>query len=46
VIDKNIKHLTALANRHYILSRGRIVWHGTSDDLRADETVLDRFLSV
>lgn len=46
VIDKNIKHLTALANRHYVLNRGRIVWHGSSNDLRGNGSILNRFLSV
>lgn len=46
VIDKNIKHLIALADRHYVLNRGEIVWSGSSDELRADTSVLDRYLSV
>lgn len=46
VIDKNIKHLLALANTHYVLNRGEIVWNGSSDELRKDVTVLDRYLSV
>lgn len=46
VIDKNIKHLLSLADRHYILDRGRISWRGTSDQLAHDTQVQTRFLSV
>ena len=35
VIDKNIENLTRIADRHYIIERGRAVWSGTSDELIA-----------
>src|SRR2546429_7697468 len=31
VIDKNVEALTRLADRHYIIEKGRIVWRGTAD---------------
>ena len=31
VIDKNIGPLARLADRHYIVEKGRIAWHGDSD---------------
>ena len=33
VIDKNVGNLTRIADRHYIIERGRTVWSGTSGRL-------------
>src|SRR5260370_18853216 len=33
VIDKNVKALTRIADRHYIIDRVRVVWLGTSQHL-------------
>lgn len=44
LIDKHVTALTQLANRHYILDKGRIVWSGTSAALRADITLRQRYL--
>ena len=46
VIDKNVEALTRLADRHYIIEKGRIVWRGTSPELAADATLRRRFLGV
>src|SRR5262245_26656614 len=46
VIDKNVEALTRLADRHYIIEKGRIVWQGTSPELAADATLRRRFLGV
>jgi len=46
VIDKNIKALSRIADRHYILEKGRTVWSGTSDDLMRDEDLRHRLLSA
>ncbi len=46
VIDKNIDALTRIGDRHFIVERGRVVWQGTSDELRADEGVQHRYLGV
>jgi branched-chain amino acid transport system ATP-binding protein len=46
VIDKNIGPLLNLADRHYILEKGRVVWQGSSDQLRAQPQVLQRYLGV
>jgi branched-chain amino acid transport system ATP-binding protein len=46
VIDKNVDALTSFADRHVIVEKGRVVWTGTSAELRADPTVKDRFLHV
>ena len=46
VIDKNIDVLTRIAERHYILEKGQIVWHGSSAALRADVELQHRYLGV
>jgi len=46
VIDKNIEHLTAIADRHYIIERGRTVWSGTSEQLIAEPELQHRYLGV
>jgi branched-chain amino acid transport system ATP-binding protein len=46
VIDKNIEHLTAIADRHYIIERGRAVWSGTSEALIAEPELQHRYLGV
>jgi branched-chain amino acid transport system ATP-binding protein len=34
VIDKNLSALTKLADRHFVLEKGRTVWSGSSSELR------------
>ncbi len=46
VIDKNIANLTRIADRHYIIERGRTVWSGTSAQLIAQPELQHRFLGV
>lgn len=46
VIDKNVDALTRIGDRHYIVERGRIVWNGTSAELRANEDLQHRYLGV
>ncbi|MCX8506909.1 MAG: ABC transporter ATP-binding protein [Alphaproteobacteria bacterium] len=46
VIDKNISNLLALADRHYILHKGRVVWHGTSPELRQNPELIERELGA
>jgi len=46
VIDKHIGPLLNLADRHYILEKGRVVWQGGSDQLREQPAVLHRYLGV
>ncbi|GAA5628168.1 high-affinity branched-chain amino acid transport ATP-binding protein LivF [Brucella sp. NBRC 12953] len=36
LIDKNIAVLKRLADRHYILEKGRTVWQGSGEDLQRD----------
>ena len=46
VIDKNVAALTRLADRHYLIERGRVVWTGTSPQLAAAPDVQHRYLGV
>ncbi len=46
VIDKNIDALTRLADRHYVIEKGRVVWSGTSSELKADVDLQHRYLGV
>ena len=46
VIDKNIGPLLRLADRHVILEKGRVVWQGSSAELRAKPEVLHEFVGV
>jgi branched-chain amino acid transport system ATP-binding protein len=46
VVDKNLDDLLALANRHVILSKGEVVFEGTTAALRADEALIHRHLGV
>jgi branched-chain amino acid transport system ATP-binding protein len=46
VIDKNVDDLTRIADRHYIIEKGTVVWSGDSATLRSQEGVLHRYLGV
>ena len=46
VIDKNLRPLLELATRHFVVDKGKIVWSGTSEQLRADPAVVHEYLGV
>ena len=46
VIDKDVKALTRVADRHYVLEKGRVVWSGTSGELSASPDIQHRYLGV
>jgi branched-chain amino acid transport system ATP-binding protein len=46
VIDKYVERLIPLADRHTIIERGRVAWHGSSDQLAADRGLWHRYLGV
>jgi len=46
IVDKNIKSLMPLAQRHYIMEKGRIVWSGTTEKLAAEPELQTRYLGV
>jgi branched-chain amino acid transport system ATP-binding protein len=46
VIDKNVGNLTRIADRHYIIERGRTMWNGTSEQLIAEPELQHRYLGI
>ena len=46
VIDKNIPPLLQLADRHFIVEKGRIVWQGGSDELRSQPELLKNYVGI
>jgi branched-chain amino acid transport system ATP-binding protein len=46
LIDKNVRAMTRIADTHFILEKGRIVWRGTSAELAAREDIQHRYLGV
>ena len=46
LIDKNIDAMLRLADRHVMLASGRVVWTGTSAELTADHSLIDRHLHI
>ncbi len=46
VIDKYVRKLIAIADRHYILERGSIRWEGSSAALAAKPELWQRYLGV
>ena len=46
VIDKNVEALIRIADRHYMIERGRVVWVGTSRELAAAPAIQHRYLGV
>jgi branched-chain amino acid transport system ATP-binding protein len=46
VIDKELDELCALADRHYVIEKGEIVWRGDTAALQADAKVQTMYLAV
>ncbi|RBP32425.1 hypothetical protein DFR37_1481 [Eoetvoesiella caeni] len=46
VIDKNVGALLPFADRHYVLEKGKVVWQGSSDDLRQNSAIVQQYLGV
>ena len=46
IIDKDLRALTRIADRHYVLEKGRVVWSGGSPELIASREVQQRYLGV
>ena len=46
IIDKDLRALTRIADRHYVLEKGRVVWSGVSPELAANRDVQHRYLGV
>jgi branched-chain amino acid transport system ATP-binding protein len=46
IIDKDVKALIRVADMHYMLEKGRVVWSGDSGSLAASKDVQHRYLGV
>lgn len=46
VIDKHLESLFTIADNHYIMEKGRIVWTGTTSALKNDAEIKSRYLGV
>jgi branched-chain amino acid transport system ATP-binding protein len=46
VIDKNIAPLLRLADRHFIVEKGRVVWQGRSEELRGQPELLREYVGI
>lgn len=46
IVDKNLHDLLHLADVNYVIQRGKVVWSGTSDALRADKEVQATYLGL
>lgn len=46
VIDKNIVPLLVLADYHYVIEKGQVVWHGRSGNLKAAPEICHKYLGT
>jgi branched-chain amino acid transport system ATP-binding protein len=46
VIDKNLGALMRLADRHFVMEKGEVVWSGTTDEIAYNEELKARYLGV
>jgi branched-chain amino acid transport system ATP-binding protein len=46
LIDKNLDRLLEIADRHYVIEKGRVAWSGTTAEFRADPTISQRYLEI
>ncbi len=46
VVDKNLTALARLADRHYVIEKGRVAWSGTSAALIAERRAIEQRIGV
>jgi branched-chain amino acid transport system ATP-binding protein len=46
LIDKNLNRILEVADRHYIVEKGRIVWEGATAAFRANQSVTRQYLEI
>ncbi|GAB1577191.1 ABC transporter ATP-binding protein [Bordetella petrii] len=46
LVEQNLEVCTQLADRHYIIEQGTIVFEGDNEAFRRDDAIKDRYLSV
>lgn len=45
-VDKNLSSLLPLADQHYIIEKGRVVWSGTSEELNRQRSELQNHMGI
>lgn len=46
IVDKDIRAIAQLADRHYILDKGSVAWQGNSAELLAAPQTINKYLGV
>ncbi|WP_121740941.1 ABC transporter ATP-binding protein [Natronorubrum halophilum] len=46
LVEQNVHVCLELADRNYVINQGEVVYEGTSEALRNDEEILDKYLGV
>jgi branched-chain amino acid transport system ATP-binding protein len=46
LVEQDVAHALALSRRNYVLSQGKIIFEGTSDELRGDERIRETYLGL
>ncbi len=46
IIDKNLEAISKIADYHYLIEKGAIVWQGSSDELRSTPDLKARYLGI
>ena len=46
IIDKNIRDLTKISDKHFIIEKGQVTWHGSSDQLLRQQGILMEKLGI
>ena len=46
IVDKDIRAIAQLADRHYILDKGSVAWQGNSAELLATPQTINKYLGV
>jgi len=45
-VEQNLMVCDKLADRHYVLEQGRVVYEGSAAAFRADPTIKNRYLAL
>ena len=46
LVEQNLMVCDKLADRHYVLEQGRVVYEGSAADFRANPTIKNRYLAL
>jgi branched-chain amino acid transport system ATP-binding protein len=46
MIDKNLKVLKRIADRHYVIEKGRTIWSGGGADMERDAQLVQRYIGL